>query len=96
MTKPNSAFWNRPVSRMITNSVASSPLNGVNTFARRICAMLRPVSTSARFTRPAATRSATSAALRPVAEIVLTTRPPLPSPSALYASFHDARLTSVT
>jgi hypothetical protein len=54
---------------MTTKSVASSPLNGVMTLARRIWATLRLLWVSVALVRPAATRSATCAAVSPVAGV---------------------------
>ena len=64
-TKPKSASWPSPNTRMSTNAVPRIALNRVNTLARRISARVRLVRSSATLTWPARTRCATSSAVSP-------------------------------
>ena len=78
-TSPNSASWIGPTTSMITNSVPTIRLNSVKTLARTISRTLRLVPRATMLTWPLATRSATSAVVRPspprtVGEVAVTRR----------------------
>ena len=65
-TTPNVASWISPTTRMTTSIVPRIALNRVNTLARTISPSVRLVRSPVSLTWPCATRSATSAAVRPV------------------------------
>ena len=69
-TKPNSASWPAPNTRMTTNSVPRIALKRVNTLARTISPSVRLVRSSAAFTFPSRTRCATSAAPSPCGPVI--------------------------
>ena len=64
-TNPNSASWNGPTTTMIASIAPRSALNRVNTLERTICATVLVCVRGTRLTCPRASRSATSAELRP-------------------------------
>ena len=64
-TKPNSASWSGPTTRMTASIAPSSALNRVKTFERTICDTVRVLDRGTTLTWPRASRSATSVALRP-------------------------------
>ena len=74
-TMPNRASWIGPTTSMITNSVPTMRLKNVNTLARTISTTVRLDPRATRLTCPRATRSATSAAVRPM---VVVTGEPVP------------------
>ena len=70
-TRPNSASWIGPTTRISDEHVPRIALNRVKTFARTISASVRLVRSSATLTWPRATRSATSAAVSPFGPVVV-------------------------
>ncbi len=69
MTSPNSASAGDPTSSTATNSTPRMALKRVRTLARMMAESGRLVCSSMRLTWPAATRSATCAAVSPVAGV---------------------------
>ena len=70
MTRPNSASAGEPTASTATNSAPRMALKRVRTLLRMMADSGRLVCWSTRLTFPAATRSATWAAVRPVAAVV--------------------------
>src|SRR6266511_2679173 len=71
-TMPNSASCGCPTARMTTSSTPRIALNRVKTFARTISPNVRLVRSELVFVAPCATRSWTSAAVRPVSGVSCT------------------------
>jgi hypothetical protein len=69
-TKPNSASRNCPTSKITRSIAPSSALKRVSRFARTICVTVRVGADGTSFARPVATRSATSAEVRPRSDCV--------------------------
>ena len=70
ITKPNRPSWIGPITRMIANSTPTIALKRVSTLARTISPTVRLARAGTSFVVPAATRSATCAAVSPTSTSV--------------------------